>query len=166
MLNSTAKANRILVAIGLAVITFAPNIAAQTQDPAERQRAIDVFESQNMVAALPLLEKVALAYPNDALILSRLGFALYANSVDEKDAVKRQQMRARARTVLLKSQSLGDKSNLTQMTISALSSPDGSQIPFSSIRTAEAAIREGEAAFTGGDMDKAIAAYRRALDAD
>src|SRR6185436_10235837 len=44
--------------------------------------------------------------------------------------------------------------------------PDASLIPFSSIKTAEAAIREGEAAFVKGDMDAAIAAYKRALDAD
>ena len=50
-------------------------------------------ESQNLVAALPLLEKVALAYPNDPVVLSRLGFTLYANSTDEKDVTKRAQMR-------------------------------------------------------------------------
>ena len=166
MLNSTAKPNRILVAIGLAVIALAPNIAARTQDPAERQHAIDVYESQNMIAALPLLEKVAVVYPNDPVVLSRLGFALYANSIEEKDAAKRQAMRDRAQTILLKSQSLGDDSNLTRMILSALSGPDGTQVPFSNIKTAEAAIREGEAAFTRGEMDKAIAAYKRALDAD
>lgn len=166
MLNSTAKPNRILVAIGLAVIALAPNVAGQTQDPAERQHAIDVYESQNMIAAFPLLEKVALVYPNDPVVLSRLGFALYANSIEEKDAAKRQAMRDRARTILLKSQSIGDDSNLTKMILSALSGPDGTQVPFSNIKTAETAIREGEAAFTRGEMDKAIAAYKRALDAD
>src|SRR6185503_10491864 len=34
------------------------------------------------------------------------------------------------------------------------------------IQAAEVAIREGEQAFMRGDMDKAIAAYRRALAAD
>ena len=132
----------------------------------ERQRAIDTYESQNLVAALPLLEKVALAYANDPIVLSRLGFTLYANSVDEKDAAKRQEMRKRARAILLKSQSLGDNSNLTQITLDALSGPDSSQIPFSNIKAAEAAIREGEAAFVRGDMDKAIVAYKRALELD
>jgi tetratricopeptide (TPR) repeat protein len=150
----------------LLVTVLLTSVAAQTQNPAERQRAIDVYESQNMVAALPLLEKVALAYPNDTMILSRLGFALYANSTDEKDPVKRQQMRERARTVLLKSQSLGDTGNLTQMTIGVLSNPDGTQIPFSQIKVAESAMREGESAFTRGEMDKAITAYKHAIEAD
>ena len=147
----------------LALVTIA---AAQTQDPAERQHAIDVYNSQNMVAALPLLEKVALAYPDDPVVLSRLGFALYSNSVEEKNPAIRQKMRDRARSILLKSLSLGDDSNLTKMVLDALSGPDKSQIPFSSIQTAEAAIREGEAAFVRGDMDQAIAAYKRALEAD
>jgi len=147
----------------LALVTIA---AAQTQDPAERQHAIDVYNSQNMVAALPLLEKVALAYPDDPVVLSRLGFALYSNSVEEKNPAIRQKMRDRARSILLKSRSLGDDSNLTKMVLDALSGPDKSQIPFSNIQAAEAAIREGEAAFVGGELDQAIAAYKRALEAD
>src|ERR1051325_3357732 len=141
MNNSTVKLARILLIITAGLAIF-PGARAQTKDPAERQRAIDMFESQNMVAALPLLEKVALAYPDDALVLSRLGFALYANSVTEKDAARRQQMRDRARSILLKSQSLGDQSNLTQMILGALSGADGTQIPFSNIKAAEAAMRD------------------------
>jgi tetratricopeptide (TPR) repeat protein len=52
------------------------------------------------------------------------------------------------------------------MVLEALSMPDATQVPFSNIQTAEAAIRDGEQAFVRGDMDKAIAAYKRALEAD
>ena len=148
------------------VLVSAASIAAQPQDPGERQRALDLYESNNFAAALPLLEKVAAANPNDAVILSRLGFALYASSSTEKDPAVRQHMRERARTTLLRSRSLGDDSNLTTMVLDALSAPDASQLPFSNIQAAEAAIREGEAAFVRGDMDGAIAAYKRALEAD
>jgi len=169
MFNSTLIARRIFFNAAF-LVTFVLSVFvcanAQTQDPAERQRAIDVYESQNMVAALPLLEKAALAYPNDAVVLSRLGFAIYANSVDEKDPATRQKMRDRARSILMKSQSLGDNSNLTKMALDTLSGPDTTQIPFSSIQAAEVSIREGEAAFMRGDMDKAIAAYKRALESD
>jgi tetratricopeptide (TPR) repeat protein len=165
MFNSTLTSRRILLAVGF-MFAFAFSANSQTQNPAERQQAIDTYESQNMVAALPLLEKVALAYPNDPAVLSRLGFALYANSTDEKDPNKRTQMRQRALTTLRKSRSVGDNSNLTSIALEALENRDSSQVPFSQIRTAEAAIREGEAAFMRGDMDKAIAAYKRALEAD
>ena len=157
----------ILLPACAALLLSAPVAAVTgTQDPSERQRALDLYESNNFAAALPLLEKLAISYPNDAIILSRLGFALYASSATEKDPAVRQQMRGRARTTLLRSRSLGDNSNLTTMALDALSAPDASQLPFSSIQAAEAAMREGEAAFVRGDMDKAIAAYKRALEAD
>ena len=108
------------------MIFFVALGSAQTQNPAERQHAIDVFESQNLVAALPLLEKVVLAYPNDPAVLSRLGFALYANAIDEKDAATRKQMRQRALATLRKSRSVGDESNLTSIALEALESPDSS----------------------------------------
>jgi len=150
----------------IVALALASGSLARSQDPAERQRAIDLYEANNFVAALPLLEKLAAANPNDPMTLSRLGFAIYANSVDVKDPAARQKMRERARDTLLRSQQFGDDSNLTKITLDALSGPDVSQIPFSSVRAAESAIREGEAAFMRGDMDKAIAAYKRALEAD
>ena len=171
MCNHSLTAKRIFLNILLpacAALLLSVPVAAVTgtQDPSERQRALDLYESNNFAAALPLLEKLAISNPNDAVILSRLGFALYASSATEKDLAVRQQMRDRARTTLLRSRSLGDNSNLTTMALDALSAPDASQLPFSSIQAAEAAMREGEAAFVRGDMDKAIAAYKRALEAD
>jgi tetratricopeptide (TPR) repeat protein len=136
------------------------------QDPSERKRAIDLYESNNFAAALPLLEELAAANPSDVVILSRLGFALYASLATEKDPAVRQHIRERVRATLLRSRSLGDNSNLTNMVLDSLSGPDATGIPFSDIRAAEAAIREGEAAFVKGDLDGAIAAYKRALAAD
>ena len=169
MCNCTLITKRIFLNVCLAIVAtlILPAISfARPQDPSERQRALELYDANNLIAALPLLERVAAANPNDAVILSRLGFALYANSVDVKDAALRQKMRERARTTLLRSQSLGDNSNLTRMALDALSAPDGTQVPFSDIKAAELAIREGEAAFMRGDMDKAIAAYKRALESD
>jgi tetratricopeptide (TPR) repeat protein len=169
MNNQSLTAKRIFLNACLAIVAallLAAGALARPQDPAERQRAIDLYESNNFVAALPLLEKVALASPNDTIILARLGFALYANSAAEKDPALRKKMLDRARTVLQRSRSLGDKSNLTTMVLEGLSEPDANQLPFSNIKAADAAIREGEAAFVSGDMDKAIAAYKRALESD
>lgn len=156
---------KVLPLVAALFLSISLTSLTQAQD-AEHQRAIDLFEANNFVEALPLLEKVAAARPNDVQILSRLGFALYANSATEKDPAARQKMRDRARAALTRSRELGDNSNLTSITLDALSGPDASMIPFSNIKTAEAAIREGEAAFVKGDMDAAIAAYKRALDAD
>src|SRR6266851_8849930 len=161
MRNQSLAAKRIFLNVCLVIIaglmlSAQVDAARLRQDPAERQRALDLYESNNFTAALPLLEKLAISNPDDAVILSRLGFALYASSATEKDPAVRQHMRERARTALLRARSLGDNSNLTNMVLDALSTPDASQLPFSNIQAAEAAIREGEAAFVKGDMDKAL----------
>jgi tetratricopeptide (TPR) repeat protein len=150
---------------GFVLIALVVSAFAQAQDP-ERRRAFELYDANNMTAALPLLEKLATANPNDVAVLSRLGFALYAGSSTEKDPAARNRLRQRARDALLRARSLGDNSNLTNMALDALDSPDSTNVPFSRIQAAEAAIREGEAAFVRGDMDQAIAAYKRALEID
>ena len=139
---------------------------AQQQQSEEVKRALELYESSNFVAALPLLEKLAEKNPDDPFILSRLGFTLYAWAAVEKDVARRKQFLERAQQVLLKSRSRGDESNLTTITLDALSRGDEVKIPYSTIQSAEAAIREGEAAFVKGDMEAALAAYKRALDLD
>ena len=99
MLNQSLTAKRIFLNAGLAFVVallLAAGALASPQDPAERQKAIELYESNKLVDALPLLEKVAAANPNDAVILSRLGFVLYANAATEKDPAVRQKMRERA----------------------------------------------------------------------
>src|SRR5882724_1819254 len=166
MLNSNLTVKRILLNICLLMVLLATAAAAQAQDASERQRALDLYESSQYAAALPLLERVAQANPNDVAVLSRLGFVLYATSTAEKNATTRQQMRDRARTILLRSKSLGDDSNLTSIALDALSSKDVADVAFSIIRAAGAAIREGEAAFVRGELDQALASYKHALELD
>jgi tetratricopeptide (TPR) repeat protein len=152
--------------MGLLMVLLATAAAVSAQDASERQRALDLYESSQYAAALPLLERVAQANPNDVAVLSRLGFVLYATSTAEKNAPTRQQMRDRARTILLRSKSLGDDSNLTSIALDALSSKDVADVTFSNIRAADAAIREGEAAFVRGELDQALSSYKHALELD
>ena len=127
MLNSNLTVKRILLNICLLMVLLATAAAVSAQDASERQRALDLYESSQYAAALPLLEKVAQANPNDVAVLSRLGFVLYATSTAEKNATTRQQMRDRARTILLRSKSLGDDSNLTSIALDALSRTGAAQ---------------------------------------
>src|SRR5882672_1655843 len=156
-----------LLAAMLAFVFLAPvDALAQPQAQTEREQALALYESNNFVAALPLLEKTAAASPRDPVILSRLGFVLYATSATEKDLALRRKLRERARKILLQSQSFGDKSNLTQITLDALSQEDATAVPFSNMKAAESEIRKGEEAFVRGDMDKALGAYKHALVLD
>jgi tetratricopeptide (TPR) repeat protein len=153
----------------LILILFAavagPSALGQSNDP-ERESALKLYEAGRYADALPLLEKLAVKYPDDPVVLSRLGFTLYVTSSTLKDPAERRKIRERARAILLKSQQHGDDSNLTHAALDALNSPDTTDIPFSNIRDAERAIRDGEAAFAGGDLDAALAHYKRALELD
>lgn len=144
-------------------ITLAWGSTPQADSAAERQRAIELFDSLD-VQALPLLEKVALSYPNDPAVLSRLGFALFANSMDQRDPAMRQKTMDRARAILLKSRTLGDNNSLSTLALDTLAHPELGQVSLPGFKSAIAAIREGEAAFRRRDMDKALAAYKRAYD--
>lgn len=137
----------------------------QSNDP-ERERANQLYEESKYSEALPLLEKLAQKYPDDPYVLSRLGFTLYVNTATVKDPAERRKIRARARAVLVKSRENGDTSNLTRMALEALNGPDTSDIPFTNIRDAERAIREGEDSFARGDLDAALAHYKHALELD
>jgi len=112
-------------------------VAAQTQEQI-RQQAMELFDANNFVAAVPLLEKSAIAYPNDVAIASRLGFALYALGTTSKDSAVRKQHWERARKVLLQSRANGDDSNLTRITLESLSREDVTAVPFSEKKAAEA----------------------------
>jgi tetratricopeptide (TPR) repeat protein len=137
----------------------------QADDP-ERERALKLYEASKYGDALPLLDKLAEKYPNDPAILSRLGFTLYVSTASVKDPAERQKIRERARAILTRSQQNGDDSNLTREALEALNSPDPADIPFSNIREADKAIREGEDAFSRGDLDAALTHYKRALELD
>lgn len=166
--NSSVKflSSILLPAIVVFVFLAPVETLAQGQDQKDREQALVLYESSNFVGALPLLEKVATANPKDPIILSRLGFALYATSATEKDPKLRQKIRERARNILLQSKSLGDNSNLTQITLDTLSREDSTALPFSNTKGAESEIRKGEEAFVRGDMEKALAAYKHALELD
>jgi len=142
-----------------------PRALGQPNDP-DRALANKLYEESKYAEALPLLEKLAEKYPEDPYILSRLGFTLYVSTATVKDPAERKKIRERARAVLVRSRQHGDNSNLTTAALEALSSPDTSDIPFTNIRDAERAIREGEDAFARGDLDAALTHYKHALELD
>lgn len=158
-------ANGLLSAILLLVCFAQTSALAQQEPPPEWKRAMELYEAQNFVAALPILEQIAATNPDNPAVLSRLGFAVYALAETEKDPERRKKMLDRARQILLKSKSLGDDSNLTQITLDGLSG-DGALANFSQIKKADSAMHEGEEAFVRGDLDAAIASYKRALELD
>lgn len=169
MLNSSSKILR--ACLGLLFLVLANGVClsgrAQTpSDQADRQRALQLYTDQKFTEAIPLLSKLSNVYPNDPLIWEALGWSHLVVSGSIKDSQQRAEARQRARTALLRAQQLGDDSNLLRAGLETLSLPDSGGNKFSKNDEAEAAMREGEEAYSHGELDKAIKAYQRALQLD
>ncbi len=132
----------------------------------ERKRAVQLFGANNFVESLPIFERLYAANQSDVIVLEDLSFILAGNLRSIQDQAERAKVRERALSIARRARELGDNSNLLMGTLAVLEAPDAGGTPFTSKREAEAAMNEGEAAFSRGDMDKAIEAYQRALKLD
>jgi tetratricopeptide (TPR) repeat protein len=133
---------------------------------AERQRAFRLMEESKFTEALPILEKLAKENPNDGPVIYALGFSIFAGSQNIKDPQARKQARSRARSMLIRAKELGSGDNLSEQLINAIPPDGGEESTFSRNKEADAAMREAEAAFTRGELEKALALYERALQLD
>jgi tetratricopeptide (TPR) repeat protein len=158
------------VALVALLLLFSPaaQTFAQTSDSyeTERARAARLLDEGRFLDALPVFEKLSKEQPKDAYVAFGLGFSTLAKANTEKDLEARKQGRIRARTILVRAKELGYDHPLLHSLLEAVR-PDGeSSETFSRNKAADEAMREGEAAFVQGDVDKALAAYQRALQLD
>jgi len=141
-------------------------IAQQTDYEAEKQRVAQLLDESKTVQALPILEKLAAQNPKDRDVQFYLGFCILAKTADIKDSAARKQERVRARSHLVRAKELGMADALLDQMLASIP-PDGGDMPkFSSNPEAESAMNDGESAYAHGDLDKALAAYTRALQID
>jgi len=147
------------------LVVSAQSLKAQTANANDelRRRAFDLFEKNNMVDAVPLLEKLNTDNPTDVLVLERLAFATFVTAAGATDEADRQRIRERARTLAVRARDMGDNSNLLRVVLE--SSPEAGP-KFSDRKEVDSAMREGESAFAKGDFKGALAAYQRVLDLD
>lgn len=155
--------NILLVAF-LSLCTAAAYAQTQSSDAnyeAERKKAIDLFNADKNLEALPLFEDLVKQNPQDDVTLLGLAACLLSHSatVEDEDAAAKE--RIRARELLLKSKELGNNSNLLQNLLQMV--PEDGRIRYGA--TAEdQAMQRGEAAFARNDFPEAIKNYSRALE--
>lgn len=133
----------------------------QPKSNLERDRALEVYKTGDFIDAMPLLEKLTANNPKDVVAMEAWGVSMlgYAQTLTDPDL--RKKARARARTILIKAQTLGDNSDLLTTLLRGLPE-DGSITEYSDQKDVDAAMQQAEADFARGDLDKARQSYLRA----
>jgi tetratricopeptide (TPR) repeat protein len=137
----------------------------QPEYEADFKRALEMVRANKLPEALPILEKLHGAKPDDAVVLELLAYALFAKAAVEKDAEKRKKEFLRARSLAERAKELGRDSQVVQLILEQIPA-DGNMptLAASEKRSpAEESLLEGEAAFAKGEMERAVEHYERAL---
>ena len=125
--------------------------------------AMNLYDQNRHFEALPALEKLFERYPNDPVVMERLGSTLIVTSVAVNEADARKQQRARARQLVLRAKELGMTSGINDYYLSSIPEDGGPDAVFSNHKEANDAMQEGEKAFAKRDYSAAIKAYTQAM---
>jgi tetratricopeptide (TPR) repeat protein len=144
---------------------------AQAQDgasyKAERENAINLFNQNKHIEAMPLFEDLANKDPDDSTVLLGLASCLVDHAATLTDTEAAGKERLRAKGLLIKAHDLGNNSGLLQNLLQILQGlPESGQITYSQNPAANDAMRVAEAAFAQRNYDEAIKNYSRALELD
>lgn len=152
---------------GLAIVCAAGlAISAQTVTEEIKAQAQELINQKKFIEALPLLEKIAAAEPQNAAVYFDLGSALLAKSITSMPPEEQRSYRLRARAAFLKSQELGNDTVLVRAYIASIPE-DGSAGKGTSKNPASSAmVAAGENEFVKNNYEKAIEYYLKALEFD
>src|SRR6185295_13422710 len=152
----------------LAVILFCLTVSAQTGESiAEvKEKANELMRQTRYTEALPLLERVVIAEPDNAKMHFFLGTALIGQAINTKGAAERKALRVRARNAFIRSRELNIDEPVVEAMIETLPE-DGADGPaFSQNIRANALMIQAESLFSQGKMDGALKNYQMALESD
>jgi tetratricopeptide (TPR) repeat protein len=162
-------------ASGFAVLLFCLSavwqpmaIVAQSGESIQdlKQRAAELTKQQKYTEALPILQKLAIAEPNDPETHFYLGFALIAQANVTKDDAARKALRVRARNAFIKAKELGVQEPVIDALIQNTPADGSDGKAFSQHAEANKLMAEAEALFSQGKLDDALGNYQKALHLD
>lgn len=147
---------------------YSPAVQAQTADQNAdlRRQAVALIDQTRYTEALPLLEKLVAAQPDDAQMQFYLGFALNGQAFNTKDDAARRTLRIRAREAFVNAKRLKTSEPIIDALIQSLPVDGRDGSVFSSDLRAHALMIEAEGLFAQGKLEEALKNYRRALERD
>lgn len=163
------------IVAGIAVILFCLpgsfnclTVFAQTGETiAEaKEKATELMQQTRYTEALPLLERVVIAEPNNARMHFFLGTALLGQAINTKDSAQRKALRVRARNAFIRSRELHIEEPVVEAMIETLPEDGAEGAAFSQNIRANALMIQAEGLFSQGKMDDALKNYQMALEFD
>jgi tetratricopeptide (TPR) repeat protein len=162
------RTTRIAILFLFVSVACALPIYAQTNESNEqlKQRAITLIDQIKYTDALPLLEKIVLAEPDNARMHFYLGFALQGQAVQIKDDAARRALRVRARAAFVKAKDLGIDEPIIDALIQGIPADGMDSRVFSPHVEANALMLLAEGKFAQGKLEEALKDYQQALALD
>jgi tetratricopeptide (TPR) repeat protein len=154
--------------LALLFLSFASVSPIQAQEGTAdlKRRASGLLKENNFTEALPLLEKIAAAEPNDGETQFYLAFALLGQAKNTKDDAARKALRVRARQAFVKAKSLNFDEPKLDALILSLPEDGSDSAGFTPNTKVNQIMEEGEAFFSQGKPDEALKKYQEALELD
>lgn len=164
--RKTSHSGFAVLFLSLSIFCFSGQAQTDTNLKELKQKVVELTKQTRYTEALPLLEKIVAAEPNNAEMVFQLGFALVAQANTTIETADKQSLRVRARNAFIKAKELGVREPVVEALIQSLP-PDGSDTSsFSPNLLANAVMIEAESLFGQGKLDDALKDYQKALGLD
>jgi tetratricopeptide (TPR) repeat protein len=157
-------------ALPLVSMLLASLLLVQAQTPQElaelKAKVAELFASQQIDKALPLLEQLVKAEPNDPEFRVKLGFALIARTAVVAGVAEKKALNIRARESFIRARDLGSKEPVLDALIASVPTDGSNGGSFSKQLEAEKFMRDAETFFAQGKLPEALGLYQKALALD
>jgi len=163
------------IAAGLVVVLFylssnfyCSTVSGQTGESIEELKAkvSELTRQTKYLEALPLLEKIVVAEPDNARMHFYLGFALIARANNTNDVDQRIALSKRARAAFVRAKELNIQEPVVDALIASIPLDGSLGQSFSENIAANSLMTQAEAFFAQGKLDEALSNYQKALALD